>query len=140
MAQHLSYDFVGPAEKQLIRDVARACNIRPGEEPRPTIPVPTGWQFLPSSDGVGTLAPAGLFCPQPLDEFDRYGPPISFVQAAERALKEGYLATALHYLREGLCYCWVNKPYDLARRMVDVYNMLNRQILAIELTHTMNRW
>jgi hypothetical protein len=32
------------------------------------------------------------------------------------------------------------KPYDLARRMVDVYKKMNRPKLAIELTYTINRW
>ena len=55
-------------------------------------------------------------------------------------MKSGYFATALHYLREGLWYFWSAKPYDLARRMVDVYNKMNRAKLAIELTSTMSRW
>lgn len=140
MARHLSYDFVGPEEKELVRDIARPCNIRPEEEQNPAIPIPNGWRFLPSSDGVGTLAPAKLFAAPPVVEFDRYGPPTPFVEAADSALKEGYFATALHYLREGLWFCWVTKPYDLARRMVEAYDTMNREKLAIELTQTMSRW
>lgn len=140
MARRLSYDFEPPENKKLIAEVARLCNIRPEEEAKPAISIPAGWRYLPSSDGIGTLAPANLFDPQPVIEFDRYGPPTPFEEAADQAMKHGYPATALHYLREGLWFCSVTKPYELARRMVDVYMRMNRGKLAIELTHTMNRW
>ncbi|MGI8979690.1 MAG: hypothetical protein ACR2FY_10720 [Pirellulaceae bacterium] len=140
MARCLSYDFEPPEKKKLIAEIARVCNIRPEEEANPAISIPSGWSFLPSSDGVGTLAPANLFAPQPVIQIDRYGPPAPFEEAANQAMRRGYLATALHYLREGLWYCWVTKPYDLARRMVDVYNKMNRAKLGIELTYTMSRW
>jgi hypothetical protein len=140
MARHLSYDFEPAEKKKIIAAVARMCSIRPEEEANPAISIPSGWKFLPSSDGVGTLAPARLFAPYPAVRFDQYGPPTPFVEAAEAALHGGYPATALHYLREGLWFCWVTRPYDLARRMVDVYYQMNRGKLAIELTHTMSRW
>jgi hypothetical protein len=140
MARHLSYDFETDEKKNLIREIARKCGIHPEEEQQPTISVPSGWTYLPSCDGVGTLAPARLFAPSPVAEFDRYGPPTPFIEAANDASKRGYLATALHYLREGFWFCWGTKPYDLARRMIDVYNQINRGKLAIELSHTMRRW
>lgn len=140
MARHLSYDFDSEEKKNLIREISHKCGISPEEERQPTISVPSGWSFLRSSDGVGTLAPAELFAPHAVVEFDRYGPPTPFVEAANEASRGGYFATALHYLREGLWFCWVTKPYDLAGHMVDVYNRMNRDKLAIELTHTMSRW
>ena len=140
MACHLSYDFIPNEEKELIARVAHMCNIHPVDEPHPAISVPTGWRFLPSSDGVGTLAPADLFDLRPVLEFDQYGPLTPFLGAADDAINRGYFATALHYLREGLWFRWPEKPYDLARRMVDVYHKMNRGKLAAELMRTMNGW
>lgn len=140
LSLHLSWDFVSAEEKTIIREIAQRCRFHLEVEGHPAISVPRGWRYLPSSDGVGTLAREDLFAPHTIVQFDQYGSPTPFVEAAEAARKEGYLATALHYLREGLWFCWVMKPYDLARRMVDVYNQMNRGKLAIELEHTMNRW
>jgi len=82
----------------------------------------------------------GLFDPQPLIEFDQYGSPDPYMDAANKAAKRGYPGTALHYLREGLWFSWVAKPFPLARQIVEVYRMMNRPILAVELAHTMGRW
>lgn len=140
MAHHLSYDFLSADEKKLIVDIATACNIRPQVEPNPFISVPKGWHFLPSSDGVGTLAPAKWFASLFPTEYDRYQSPDPFVAAADVATSGGFLGTALHYLREGLWFFWSAKPFTLAHRMVEVYNLMNRVQLADELTLTMNRW
>ena len=140
MAQHLCYDFINVEKKKLITDIARAGHFQPQEEENPAITLPNGWRFLPSSDGVGTLAPAELFAPQPVEQCDRYKSPAEFVKAADREANNGHLATALHYLREGLWFFWHAKPFTLARRMVEVYVLINRAELADELTHTMNRW
>ncbi len=146
MASELSYDsdLISSEEQETIReliaDVARWCNIRPEVEQNPGISVPSGWRFLHSSDGVGTLAPTALFAPGPVAAFDRYGSPTPFVEAADRAMKAGCFATALHYLREGLWFRWFTKPYDLARRMADVYTKLGRESLATELMRTISRW
>ncbi len=138
MGWHLS--FVSAVKKERIAKIAGACKIRPQEEQNPAVSVPHGWRFAPSSDGVGTLAPAKLFDPGPLLEFDRNKSSVPFEDAAERAISGGHLATALHYLREGLWFFWMTKPVSLARRMIDVYSMMNREALANELTHTMSRW
>ncbi len=140
MAVTLSYDFVSAEEKSLISEIARACNISPQVEHNPVIPVPQDWQFLPSSDGVGTIAPASLFDSQMVVEFDRYKSADPFVGAAELAIQNGHLATALHYLREGLWFFGWKKPLVLARRMVEVYEMMNRRPLANALTQTMSKW
>jgi len=140
MAVLLSYDFVSPSEKQLIADIARACNIRPELEENPAISVPSGWRFLPSADGVGTLAPAHLFSSEPVAAFDQYGPTTPFIEAADRAVKAGYFATALHYLREALWFNWASSPFDVARLMIDVYHLLNRDQLAEQLNPTMRQW
>ena len=140
MAWRLSYDFVGAVEKERIAKIASACKIRPQEEQNPAVSVPIGWRFVPSSDGIGTLAPAKLFASEPLLEFDRYKSPAPFEDAAERAIRGGHWGTALHYLREGLWFFGVTKPFSLARRMIDVYSMMNREVLANELTHTMSLW
>jgi hypothetical protein len=140
MARHLSYGFHTAEKRKLIADIACRCDIRPHEEKKPVIWIPRGWRFLPSSDGVGTLAPAKLFAPKHVTAFDRYRSPEPFVEPADHAMQAGHLATALHYLREGLWFSWVTKPFDLTRRMVDVYNMMNRGKLADELTRTMSRW
>jgi hypothetical protein len=139
MAVTLSYDFVSIEEKSLITEIARACNIRPQVEQNPMIPVPEGWQFLPSSDGVGTIAPASLFDSQMVVKFDQYKSADPFACAAELAIRGGYLATALHYLREGLWFFRCKQPRDLTQRMVDVYEMMNRPQLAMALTQTMSK-
>lgn len=140
MAVTLSYDFIDDEEKSLISAVARVCGIQPQAERTPTIPVPTGWRFLPSSDGVGTLAPAEFFDSQPVAAFNQYGPPDPFVNAAELAMRTGHLATALHYLREGLWFCSCKNPFPLAQRMIEVYERMNRNRLANVLAVTMAKW
>src|SRR5262249_34893265 len=140
MATHISYNSARPKERKLIIDIASFCGVQPELEHDPAIWLPSGWRFLPSSDGVGTLAPAELFSPAPMTVVDPGGPPTAFIERADQAVQNGYYATALHYLRQGRWYCGVEHPIDLARRMADVYNMMNREKLAKELDHTMLRW
>src|SRR5262249_13786095 len=81
MAWHSSYDCARQEvkkllieKKKLLIDVASFCSIQPDEERDPAIPVPGGWRLLPSSDGIGTLAPAKLFSREPVTALNRYGP------------------------------------------------------------------
>lgn len=140
MARLLSYDFVSPEEKHRISEIASVCNIRPDEENAPAISVPSGWRYLPSTDGVGTLAPAELFSPDHVAVIAEYPQTTPHIDAADQALKGGYFATALHYLREGLWANWPAHPIGIAVRMGDVYHLLNRDKLAEELEHTMKGW
>ena len=140
MAELLSLDFVSPEEKHQIAEIASACNIRPEEEKASAISVPSGWRFVPSADGVGTLAPTELFSPDHVTVIAKYPQTTPHIEAADQALKGGYFATALHYLREGLWANWPAHPIDIALRMCDVYHLLNRDKLAEELEHTMKGW
>lgn len=140
MARLLSYDFVDATQKSLIADVAASCMIRPRPELDPRIAVPIGWRYQPSSDGVGTLAPSELFSPRNVVKYDEYGSIEPFVEAADEAARSKFPATALHYLREGLWFFWVTKPYALGERMAEIYKILNRGLLADEIDRTMDRW
>jgi hypothetical protein len=140
MATLLSYDWVPPSEKERLVDIAKECNIRPELEEHPAISVPSGWRFVPSADGVGTLAPADLFSPEPVTAFDQYGPATPFIEAADQAVKSGYFATALHYLRDALWFNSHAHPFDIARLMIEVYERLNRGQLAEQVNETMTRW
>ena len=94
------------------------------------IQVPNAWQFQASSDGVGVLAPKSLFDPNEVATFDPYGPAEPYVNAATDAIREGYLATALYYLREGYWFMWGEHPLSLCELLGDVYERLDRECLA----------
>jgi hypothetical protein len=139
MGARLSYGL-SEEDEDLIASVAKVCRIVPEEESVPRVSVPEGWRFLPSSDGVGTLAPSEWFAPGPLAKPDRYGSPDPFLLLGDTAIKNRFYATALHYLREGLWFFGHGRAIALTSRMVEVYLMMNRSCLADELNRTMARW
>ena len=87
------------------------------------IQIPTGWRFESSSDGVGVLAPLSLFASDGFITIDPYGPVEPFVHAAASAVRNGHLATALFYLREGYWHNWTARPFTLADLLCDVYDL-----------------
>jgi hypothetical protein len=104
--------------------------------------VPPGWRFHQSSDGVGVLAPAELFAPEPVDKGSYGISPETFLHGARIAQSEGFLATALCHLREGYWYHWTAP--DWLRRysveMIGVYEALGRPRLAGVVSQRLDRF
>lgn len=103
--------------------------------------VPPQWRFQPSADGVGVLAPEELFGPQELvavpadcDDFQAY------VKPANAAIRKGYWAAALYYLREGYWHNWPAHPQPIAERLCTVYERLNRPGYASVVAGHMQKW
>jgi hypothetical protein len=103
------------------------------------VAVPPDWTFLPSSDGVGVLAPSRLFGPPP-KAINPYGPVEPFIRAADAAIKKGHLATALYYLREGYWFRSHENPIPLAERLRDIYTQLGRPSLAKVMQSRIDAW
>jgi hypothetical protein len=93
--------------------------------------VPPHWRYLPSSDGVGVLAPAEKFEPRPLATVEKHIPD-EYFNAADKALANNYPATALYYLREGYWYNWTDEQaaQRFSYRLATVYTELIRPTLA----------
>jgi hypothetical protein len=140
MARSLSYDFLSDAKKSQTLRVAEACGITPQVEPNPVLNLPKGWRYLPSCDGVGTMAPAEWFDPQPILSLSCQQSQVPCVEAAGESFRRGYLATALHYYREALWNSWSSKPYKIAELLIEVYSAMNRNLLATEMQNTIKRW
>jgi hypothetical protein len=104
------------------------------------IPIPRDWHFQKSSDGVGVLAHKTLFSADGVTTLDRYGPVESYVCAAEGAIRQGHLATALYYLREGYWHRWTEHPMLLCELMCKVYERLGRECLAEVVRERMTKW
>lgn len=103
------------------------------------VAIPPDWTFLPSADGVGVLAPSRLFGLAPV-AIDPYGPVEPFIAAADAAIRDGYFATALFYLRQGFWFAWTKRPVLLGERLCDVYNKLNRPSLAAVMSARVEGW
>jgi hypothetical protein len=105
-----------------------------GPEPKPT--VPKGWKHVPSIDGVGVLAPALFFgeYQEELKELDTTyecdAEPI--IDFANRALQDGYPASALLVLRDALFQnAYVEKvAKELVAPTKEAYLALNRPLFA----------
>jgi hypothetical protein len=104
------------------------------------ISVPRGWRFQASSDGVGVLAPRSLFSPAKMITLDRYGPAEPYVKAAQKAIRQGHLATALYYLREGYWFNWTNQPLPFCELLCEVYDRLERTSLADVVRARLTKW
>ena len=134
----------------IIAEVSHAIGIEPHPEKAerrygddgnglPVIPVvPSGWHFVPTSDGVGVLAPEDTFRPKHSDgielreEFDRFTDVNQCIRRADRAYKDGYLGTALYLLRECYWHSWTDDDVAirLNNRLVRVYEGLGRSVLS----------
>lgn len=104
------------------------------------ISIPPDWHFQTSSDGVGVLAPRSLFSSSQVVTFNQYGPAEPYVKAAEGAFRQGRLATALYYLREGYWFNWTNHPLQLCELLCDVYDRLDRRCLADVVRARLAKW
>jgi hypothetical protein len=94
--------------------------------------LPNGWRHVPSSDGVGVLAPQEQFVPGKPKVPDVGMPAKRFAQKARRTLDRGYAATALYYLREGFWRHWTDTEaaVALSELLVKAYHSLGRPSLA----------
>ena len=100
---------------------------------RPISPKPpTGWRFLQSSDGVGVLAPAGLFSPDEVLKGSYNISAETFLEKARLADEDRFPATALYYLREGYWYHWTDQKWlrKFATEMISIYDALGRPHLG----------
>jgi hypothetical protein len=94
--------------------------------------VPEGWRHIPSDDGIGVLAPAALFHPEPLPAMGPRPDVGSVLDAVSKHAADQFPATALWLLRECYWRIWP-LPHDaaaLGRAMIDVYHALGRPTLA----------
>jgi hypothetical protein len=100
---------------------------------RPVVPtVPEGWRHVPSSDGVGVLAPATEFHPTSLHSMEERPDVGSVLDAASKHVFH-FPATALWLLRECYWHTWTaldNDTFALCDAMIDCYNSLNQLSLA----------
>ena len=101
-------------------------------ERRVAPPVPDGWSYLPSADGIGVLAPAGLFAPEKPMGIGYNVDYAECLQAAEQAMRSGHPATALYILRQAYWNLWSKEPAfeSLSLAMIDAYQALARPLLA----------
>jgi len=115
-------------------DPAKAGRNYEGGDGKPVVPtVLDGWHHVPSSDGIGVLAPATQFHPAVLRSMvDR--PNVSLVlEAASRHAADRFPATALWLLRECYWHTWSRQDdgtIALCRAMIDSYHSLGRPCLA----------
>jgi len=99
----------------------------------PVIPkIPASWVHIPTSDGIGVLAPPDNFRHEPLASIENPFEPAEYLGYADRALLDNFPATALYYLREGFWNNWTNlvAARNLSGRMVQAYVELDRPQLA----------
>jgi hypothetical protein len=93
--------------------------------------VPSGWDYLRASDGIGVLAPVGMFAPHatPPAATD---PPQVWLQMADSALVNGFPATALWLLREVYWRHWSDDRFvgQASAQLAATYRALGRHSLA----------
>lgn len=102
---------------------------------------PRGWQFAPSADGIGVLAPRPLFKERLHRKATFQTPTEELLEWAGQAQGDGFLASSLWILREAY---WLQstKPQamqDISARMADVYKALGRTKLAEKATRRARR-
>jgi hypothetical protein len=125
---------------------AQDGGILVGSAPSFAPPVPEGWRFVPTFDGVGVLAPASAFDPDIEDyaALDYAEDDPDFVlPLGSKALVDGHPATALGILRNSLfrrheASDYVRVLSDEHPKHIDAmreaYLALNRPLLAARLT------
>jgi hypothetical protein len=141
MSFEISYK---PKESECIRLVSDALGMRPRAEKakrrygidgrglRIEPAVPQGWKYVPSSDGIGVLAPQDTFTPGEIRILDLDESADMYLHEARRALDREFPATALYYLREGYWRFWTDKGKNttLSVPMIEAYHALGRPTLA----------
>jgi hypothetical protein len=100
-----------------------------------SILIPDGWRHVPSTDGVGVLAPTALFHSAPLPAAERRPDVSAILDAASRHAADYFPATALWLLRQG--YFLSYGATELYPAMIDAY--LGRSSLAAVVSRRMGR-
>src|SRR5262245_14230490 len=122
---------------------ALAKAIRHDCERKPVVPtVPDGWKHIPSSDGIGALAPATQFHAAPLHPMEEQPDVGSVLDVASRHAADHFPATALWLLRECYWRTWTEQGNDtiaLCRAIIDSYHSLGRPSLAAVVTRRIAR-
>jgi hypothetical protein len=131
-----------PKWEAILRRISTKYDIQPNPHKDPPISarfvpeIPHGWRYEPTIDGVGVLAPATAFSPYPPVIADWNEPLQPVIQSAQRALDDGYPATALHGLRATYHhYASLHpKQHPHMRRLLKLwqaaYILLERPLLA----------
>jgi hypothetical protein len=100
------------AELGIVPDPAKAGRNYDGDHGKPVLPtVPEGWCHVPSSDGVGVLAPAKKFDPACSYSMADRPNVDSVLHDSVRYLANGFPATALWLLRECYWRTWPSAKY-----------------------------
>lgn len=134
-------EIVYPTTPKWTAAVDEARRTKPSSIPiKKAIQIPTGWRFMPSSDGVGVLAPSSLFARGSVITFDHPHSPEPFIDAASNAMRDGHLASALYYLREGYWSQSFDKPIRLCELMCEVYDKLERPFLVSVMQARIDKW
>jgi len=117
-------------------DPAKAGRNYENDNGKPVAPViiPDGWRHVPSADGVGVLAPARLFHPEPLPVMERRPDVNAILDTALRHAADHFPASALWLLREGY---FLSYALGLRSAMIDAYQALGRPSLAAVVSRRM---
>jgi hypothetical protein len=102
--------------------------------------IPEGWQYVPSTDGIGVLAPSSAFASKTHVLPENTGR--AFLENADQAIERDFLGTALFYLREGFWKFSANFDMveEFSDRMTKVYRLLGREILACAVEEKWNNY
>lgn len=112
-------------DAEAIAHFRAALRIAPGPPPPPApLAVPDGWAFVPSPDGVGTLAPRDAFRELPL------APAPDPLARALADLRDGFAGAALARLRDAWWHDWARQGARLSEPMALAYEALARPLFA----------
>jgi len=118
----------------VVPDPSKAERKNDDGDGKPVLPtIPQGWHHIPSSDGVGVLAPAAQFHPTFPHSLDERPNSTLLLDAAKKHAAEGFSATAMWLLRECYWHTWPLTTEDnigLCRAMNEAYVSLGRPSLA----------
>lgn len=106
--------------------------------------VPDGWRYAPTLDGVGVLAPQGMFGETPSLDVGYYAELAPVERAATVALMKGHPATSLQILRDFFAHNHAGDAVAaraVLRLMAQAYRSLDRPLLAdVALRHADRHW
>jgi len=118
------------AQIGIVPDPGKAGRNYDGGQGKTVLPmVPNGWRHIPSSDGVGVLAPAVQFHPTFPHSLDDQPNPTLVLDAALTHAAH-FPATALWLLRECYWRTWASCNIGISWAMSDAYVSLGRPSLA----------
>lgn len=108
--------------------VANHLGWEPVDNEPPAISIPIGWRLVPTSDGVGVLAPVEAFSKAPLRPWE-FGLIDEFVAAAKVAIASRHFGSALYFLRQA--YWFAPSGWQgIGKLMCEAYVGLGRVLLA----------